>query len=291
MGNIIFVVWRESLEAMLVMGVLWGWIRQQPAPRSLQWGLVLGAFLGLGMALGLALAAYHVQRQLEGNALEWLQFGMVLLAWALMLQMVIWMRRNGRNLSKKIQSTVDAKCHATVSASSAASTVCAIAALAIAREGAETVVFVSGFAAHLAWGAGAALRLVLSVLMGITMAVLTVAILACGLRFFSQRLAFWISEMGLLLLASGLLCSALDQFTALDGFRFFTSLGNYDPLAAPPLWDTQDWLSDAHGLGRILADWVGYRAQPTPALLAVLASYWLGVVWVQCHPRGRRSHD
>jgi len=282
MGNIIFVVWRESLEAMLVMGVLREWICQQPAPRRLQWGLAVGVLLGLGMAGGLAVAAYQAQRQLEGNGLEWLQFGMVLVAWALMLQMVFWMRRHGRHISRKIHAAVDTQRHATASA---VSTVCCIAALAVAREGAETVVFVAGFAAQLA--AWSAVGLVLAVCTGVAMAALSVAVLACGLRFVSHRVAFRISEVGMLLLASGLLCSALDQFIALDGIATFSSFTDLDPFAGPPLWDTRAWLPDASGAGRVLADFVGYRAQPTTAWLVLLGCYWSSVLWGLCHTSPR----
>ena len=41
--NALIIVWRESLEAMLVIGVLLAWIARQPQPAPLRRWLWLGA--------------------------------------------------------------------------------------------------------------------------------------------------------------------------------------------------------------------------------------------------------
>jgi high-affinity iron transporter len=291
-GNITFVVWRESLEAMLVMGVLLGWIRASAGMPLAQWqmrmGVYLGACVGLLLAGALALLAYQVQSQLADNVREWLQLAMVLLAWGLMLHMVFWMRRYGPQLSQKVRATVSLQRQRSPHASSwnVASTVGGISALAVAREGAETVVFVAGFVAQrTAWSA---VGLALAVLSGIALAAVTVGVLAVGLRLISHRLAFRVSEMGMLVLAAGLLCAGIDQFIALDGWSVLLPGVGFDPFAAPALWDSSAWLSDAQGLGAVLADFAGYRAQPGSAMLALLTLYWLGVIWAL---RRRPSHS
>jgi high-affinity iron transporter len=40
-------------------------------------------------------------------------------------------------------------------------------------------------------------------------------------------------------------------------------------------WDSSALLSDSHGLGALLADFVGYRAAPSLITVAVLLGYWL----------------
>ena len=54
MGQSMFIVWRESVEALLVIGILHAWLRQQPgaghALRMLWGGVAAG--LGLAVALG-----------------------------------------------------------------------------------------------------------------------------------------------------------------------------------------------------------------------------------------------
>jgi len=282
MGNITFVVWRESLEAMVVMGVLWGGIRVCGGTRrtrlGMQLGLTLGAGAGLLLACGLAWAAYQAQSHFSGSALEWLQLAMVVVAWALMVHMVFWMRRHGPALGPKIRAAVQLPvAHQVTHPRSAIGVVCGISALAVAREGAETVVFVAGFAAR--GNAWSAVSLAMAVLSGVALAGVTVAVMAMGLRFASRRLAFRLGGWGLLLLAAGLLSAALDQFVALDGWNVLLPWAAFDPFSAPALWDSSPWLSDARGIGRFLADFAGYRAQPGAALLVLMVLYWSGILW------------
>ncbi|MFZ2911182.1 MAG: FTR1 family protein, partial [Candidatus Desulfobacillus denitrificans] len=96
MWNALIVVWRESLEAMLVIGVLLSWIVRQSDPVPLRRGLWGGAAAGIGLALALGLAAYAAQSEFAGAALEQFQLAMVLAAAALILHMVLWMHEHGR---------------------------------------------------------------------------------------------------------------------------------------------------------------------------------------------------
>ena len=91
MLNALIVVFRESLEAMLVIGVLLAWIVRQSEPVALRRGLWAGVVAGFGLAVVLGVATFAAQSQLEGIALEAFQLGMVLFAAALITQMVIWM--------------------------------------------------------------------------------------------------------------------------------------------------------------------------------------------------------
>ena len=52
MGNAFFIVWRETIEAMLVIGILHGWLSARPEARAgIPW-------LWGGVAVGLGLAAF-----------------------------------------------------------------------------------------------------------------------------------------------------------------------------------------------------------------------------------------
>ena len=54
-GQIIFILWRESVEALLVIGILSSWLSHEHAPRRaglLLWG---GIVTGLALAIGFAL--------------------------------------------------------------------------------------------------------------------------------------------------------------------------------------------------------------------------------------------
>ncbi|HAW23326.1 MAG TPA: FTR1 family iron permease, partial [Pseudomonas sp.] len=73
MGQSMFIVWRESVEALLVIGILHAWLSQQPGNRQalrMLWG---GVVAGLGLASLLAWGILSAGDWLAGSAGEWFQ--------------------------------------------------------------------------------------------------------------------------------------------------------------------------------------------------------------------------
>jgi len=104
MGNALFIVWRESTEAMLVVGILYAWLTKHPdARRGMRylWG---GVAAGLGLALTLAAVMLGIARLLSDQALEYFQLAMMVVASGLIVQMVFWMRRHGRTLKRELET-------------------------------------------------------------------------------------------------------------------------------------------------------------------------------------------
>ena len=104
MGNALFIIWRESAEAMLVVGILYAWLRKHPdAKRGMRY---LWAGVGAGIALALALAAVMlgIARTLSDAGLEYFQLAMMLVASGLIVQMVFWMRRHGRTFKRDLEA-------------------------------------------------------------------------------------------------------------------------------------------------------------------------------------------
>ena len=69
MGNALFIIWRESAEAMLVVGILYAWLRKHPdVKRGMRY---LWAGVGAGIMLALALGNSHIalaQMERSGGA-------------------------------------------------------------------------------------------------------------------------------------------------------------------------------------------------------------------------------
>ena len=99
------------------------------------WG---GVVAGVGLALLLAAVMLGVLSRLTGAALEYFEVGMMFVAAVLITQMVLWMRRHGRGLKRELESS------AARTAQGASWAVLTLAALAVGREGAETVIFLYG---------------------------------------------------------------------------------------------------------------------------------------------------
>lgn len=259
MLNALIVVFRESLEAMLVVGVLLGWIGRQPAPAALRRGLWLGVAAGLGLALALGFATFAAQSQLAGEALEKFQVGMVLFAAGLIVQMVFWMHRHGRHMKQELEAQAGRAIGALGMG--------AVAAVAVAREGAETVIFLYGLG--LESGGGEGFGLIAGALAGFALAAATGWLVARGARFLSFRALFAASEILLLVIASSLLTAGVDRMIGLD----------WIPPLLDPLWDSSSLLDDGSDAGRLLADFVGYRARPSASLLIAYVAFWALTLW------------
>ena len=89
MGNAFFVVWRESLEAFLIAGILYAWLQGNDPGGKGKRALFIGLAAGVGLALLLGWALLTVQDELSGNALEAFQIGTLLVAAGLITQMVL----------------------------------------------------------------------------------------------------------------------------------------------------------------------------------------------------------
>src|SRR5512142_634771 len=258
MGNALFIVWRESAEAMLVVGILYAWLKHRPDAATgmrFLWG---GVTAGAGLAIGLALVMLGIASSLSGAALDYFQLAIMLVAAALIVQMVFWMRRHGRTFKKDLESSMARNARAANWWG-----LRVVVALAVGRETAETVVFLYGLGA----GNGGVANLPIVLMLGIAAAFGTFWMLQQGSRILSWRLFFRASEILLLLLAGALLVSGVEKLLALDVL----------PPLIDPVWDTSRVLDDSGRLGGIIASFTGYRARPALLPLLALAAYWIGV--------------
>lgn len=258
MGNALFVVWRESVEAMLVVGILYAWLKQNAAPGGLR-ALWLGVGSGIGLALLLGWAMLTVQDELSGEALEWFQTAIVFVAAALITQMVLWMAKHGRHIKGQLEAGL-----ASATERGSWIGIATISALAIAREGAETVIFLYGLGLE----QGDSSALAIGAAAGFVLALATAWATARGLRFLDPRRFFQISGVLLLVFAAALLVAGVERLIG---------MGWLPPLA-DPLWDSSALLDDTSTGGSLLASLVGYRAQPSLMLLLAYLGYWGAVL-------------
>ncbi len=272
MGNAAFIVWRESIEAMLVIGILHGWLSAQQSlaessrRHAMRW-LWGGVGAGIGLAALLALTLLGIQAWAADTTLEWFQALMPLLASGLIFQMVLWMRRHGGGLKRELESGLE-----TAATQANWFGMALLAALAVGREGAETVIFLYGAAA----GETAAATLSGS-LVGFLLALACYGVLAKGGRVFSWRAFFRITEILLLLLGGALLVDAMDQLIGLEAL----------PSLVDPLWNAAFLLDDSDSAGGFVAAMTGWRAQPAGLSYLALALWW-SLAWLLLL-RGQRS--
>ncbi|MEA3124862.1 MAG: high-affinity iron transporter, partial [Caballeronia sp.] len=258
MGQVLFIVWRESVEALLVVGILYAWLKNGDADarRGIPY-LWAGVAAGLLAAVALGAALVGFTEELSGDAQDYFQTGMVLVACVLIVQMVLWMKHHGRSMKRDMEASLqkskqDANWWG----------VTLLVALAIAREGSETVIFLYG----LGFGQSGHVDPMqyLAVALGLALAFLTFYLLQLGGKIFSWRLFFRVTEIMLLFLAAGLFETGVDKLIDKEIL----------PVVMNQVWDTSWLLDDSSTFGSLVATLTGYRAHPAGMNLIAYAVYW-----------------
>ena len=254
--QVAFIVWRESIEALLIVGILFAWLKQNPdfaAGRKYLWVGVAGGIFA-AIALGAALLGFA--SWLEEGLDEYFQIAMMLLACGLIVQMVFWMRKHGRTLKRELETGLAANAQASRWWGMAL-----LVIIAIAREGSETVVFLYGMG--LGQSGVERLNFAGAAALGFALALLVFWLLQQGGKVITWQRFFRITEIMLLLLACAMLVNSIERMIGLGWL----------PTWYEPVWDSSAWLDDSSRLGNIAANFIGYRAQPSWMLLTWAVAY------------------
>jgi high-affinity iron transporter len=255
------IVFRESLEAALFVGIVAAATRDL-AGRT-RW-LSAGVAIGVLGALLLAFMAPHVSGWFDGLGQDIVNIAVLSVALAMLLWHCIWVAGHSKDMAMQARSLGTSvrqgqrKPWALLTA----------VALAVLREGAETVLFVGG---ALTGGAAAStLEVVLSCAAGVGLGVGAGVIIYGGLSRIPTRHVFATTNVLIAILA-GSIASQLVKSLIQAGFIERWS---------SPLWDTSASLSPDSALGTFLHALVGYDARPSAvqlaAYVAVLALIYAG---------------
>lgn len=277
MVNVLVIVWRESLEAVLVIGILYAYLQRAGAVGARR-ALTFGVLAGIGLSTALAYASLRIQSDLQGQALAWFQAAILFIAAALITQMVFWMDRHGRHMRRELEARLG---HALETQNLAG--VAVVAALAVAREGAEMVMFLYGLG--LERGAHAQWNLLVGSAAGFALALLTAWAVGRGIRGLNYRSFFRVTGALLLVLAAGLFVSGVNRLI---------QMGVLSPLVEP-VWNSGWLLNDNSSVGRVVAAFTGYSARPSLAAVLAYLGYWAAVVgwrWYRAsaHVAAARAH-
>jgi high-affinity iron transporter len=262
MINALFVVWRESFEAVLIVGILYAYlIKQDPkdvkSSLKLMWaGVGVGVLLSVALAFGINFA----ETELQGKALEYFQNAMLVVACLLMTHMCLWMKIHGRKMKRELESGLSEALTSTKKYE-----VAVLSALAVAREGSETVIFLYGMTFE-ATEKGMIPSLVLYSFLGFLLAFATWFVFNRGLRYFSQRVFFNVTTVFLLLTASSLILNVTTNLIQSETL----------PTIQDVAWDTSFLLDERTGFGQFISALTGYQSTPSLMTVIVFILYWAG---------------
>ncbi|MEO7030774.1 MAG: FTR1 family protein [Herbaspirillum sp.] len=261
------IIFRESLEAALLIGIIAAATRG--LPHRNRW-LGLGIAVGLLGSLIVAAFTQSIANLADGAGQELFNASILGIAVVMIGWHNIWMATHGKEMAakaKQVGSNIR-------NGSQDLSAVGIVVALAVLREGSESVLFLQGMAAT-GDSAGAIL---LGGLIGLAAGAALGFIVYGGLLRIPLRWFFSATSALLLLLAAGL-ASQMAKFLI---------QGDFIPALMSPVWDTSAILQTGSALGTTLHILVGYDARPAGMQLvfyaATLVIITLASIWV------RRQH-
>ncbi|HGN0868149.1 high-affinity iron transporter [Providencia alcalifaciens] len=284
MGQVLFVVWRESFEALLVIGIIYAWIKRHPDARNGMKYLWGGVGLGIAMSILLALLIYGVFNVLDDTGQSIFMIVMEILACILIVQMVYWMNKSGGSMKKELESGINrnAEHHSWWGAT-------LIIAIAIAREGSEIVVFLSSFIMSLT--AENANEFIFEVAAGVVIAGMTLYAFLLTNRIISWKIFFKVTGVILLFLALSLLLRGVEEISNLM-IEFDYPIPEF---LIYPAWDTSALLDDSGVVGNFISSFFAYRSQPIWLSVITFVVYWIVIlalfVWSKKHAAKRNLQN
>jgi high-affinity iron transporter len=244
---------REGLEAALIIGIVLGVLRKINRPELIP-AVWRGTAAAVLMSLIAALALNMAGAKFEGVAEEAFEGVAMLLAAAVLTWVIIWMRRQGRTMTKDIES------RATAAAGGSGKALFALAFLAVFREGIELALFL--LAARFA---SSPMQTLLGTLLGLAGAVaLGWLLFAASYRFSLQRF-FQITNILLILFAAGLVGLGVHELNE----------AGWIPSVIEHVWDINYILSDKSESGEILKVILGYNGNPSLTEVIAYIGYYV----------------
>ena len=235
------IVFREVLEAALIVGIVMAATRGIRGRGLWIGGGILGGALGATIVAG---AAETIASAVAGIGQELFNAAILFAAVAMLGWHKIWMTRHGREMAgaaTRLGADVRAGKEPLWALSFAVG-------LAVLREGSEVVLFLYGIAA----GDSGAAAMAFGGALGLAAGVAAGAGIYLGLVSIPLRHLFRVTSWLVLLLAAGMASQAA---------AFLLQADLLPPLGTT-LWDTSFLLSEQSLAGRVLHTLIGYTAQP-----------------------------
>jgi high-affinity iron transporter len=264
------IVFRESLEAALFVGIVAAATRGLAGRGSWLAGGVFAGFVG---ALALAAGADKIGALADGIGQDLVNVGILTAALAMLAWHCIWVSTHGKEMSIEARQL-----GSSVRAGQRTPRALMIAvALAVLREGAETVLFVAGLTTGTA---SSGIEMVSAVLLGLAGGVALGALIYFGLSRVKPHNLFAVTNAFILVLAAAIasqLARALAQSGLVD-------------LWSSAVWDTSKLLPSESPVGVLLHALAGYDARPSGLQLAFYVGTLL-VVGLATREVRRRQHQ
>ena len=246
------IVFRETLEAALIVAIV---LAASKGIAGRERWVAAGVVAGLVGACVVALFAGELADLFAGNGTEIFNAAVLLIAVAMLGWHQVWMSSHGAELASESRTVGQAVREGARPLSALA----VISAVAVLREGSETVLFLYGIAID---GELSATALLEGGALGVAAAGVVGALFYAGLLSVPLKHIFRVTGIILILLAAGLAAQAA---------AFLVQAGVL-PALGYDIWNTSDILPQTNPFGFLLHILIGYVARPEGIQVAAYAA-------------------
>jgi high-affinity iron transporter len=247
MLSTLLIVFREVIEAGLIVGIVLAATRGVPGRGLWVWIGIAGGVLG---ACLVAAFAGELGALFQGSGQELFNAAILLLAVIMLTWHNVWMSSHGRAMARELRNVgTDV-----LAGKRTLTAMAVVVGVAVLREGSEIVLFLYGIAVQ---GGASNMEMLLGGALGLAAGGAIAALLYFGLLTIPAHRLFSVTSGLITLLAAGMAAQAI---------LFIQNGGWFNALTAP-VWDTSWLLSNDSIAGRLLHTLVGYTQEPNGAQL------------------------
>lgn len=236
------IAFREVLEISIILTIVLAATRGVAG--RIKW-ILTGMAGGIAGSVVVAVFAESISNSMEGYGQEIFNAAILFIAILMIIWTVVWMQSHGRAISEKIKKVGKA----VVDGEKPLYSIAVVVSLAMWREGAEIVMFMTGI---LSTSEEAVLAILSGGVAGAALAGVLGILLYYGLIKLSSKHLFKVSGWLLILLACGMSAQMASYLAAADMLPEFGQL-----------WDTSWLLAENSLLGKILNAMLGYSDRPS----------------------------
>ncbi len=245
----LIIVFREVLEAGLVVGIVFAVTQSIPLRLPYIFGGLLVGLLGASLVAAFAGALASL---MQGNGQEVFNAGILALAVVMLTWHNVWMAKHGREMAQDLQEIGEQ----IREGSKTLFALAIVVAVAVLREGSEIVLFLYGIViSQKTTALGLLTGGVIGLLLGAGVSYVTFR----GLIAIPMRHLFRVTTLLISFLAAGM---AVQAVAFLEQADIATQLSD-------TVWNTSAFVSDDSLIGRVLHTLLGYSDRPTQLQLIV----------------------
>jgi len=258
MLSALLIVFREVIEAGLIVGIVLAATKGVPR-RNLAVGMgVLGGVLGACMV---AAFAGELASLFQGSGQELFNASILALAVMMLTWHNVWMASHGREMARELKAAG----HEVATGKRTLVALGVVVGVAVLREGSEVVLFLYGIAAQ---GGVSNAALLAGGALGLAAGAAVSALMYLGLLTIPAGRLFQVTSGLITLLAAGMAAQAV----------LFLQNGGYLNLWTGTVWDTSWLLKEDSIPGRLLHTLVGYVQAPDGAQIAAYLATIAGIL-------------